>query len=110
MTNESMEYPVFGALVNEARGLCGDAMTPFIPEEDTETLAAWEKVCALLEKYVSSTEAQAEIEDAIIEHEQAAEWLAYKNGIRVVLELQKELRKIAAPATATISGGSGGSR
>ena len=99
MTQESMEYPVFRALMDEAHGVTEGAMLPFIPEEDADTRAAWAKVGALLEKHVSGLEAQAEIEDAIIEHEQAAVWLAYKNGIRVALELQEELRKIAAPAT-----------
>ena len=109
MTIESKEYPIFSALVNEAHGVCDDAMAAFIPEENDETRAAWEKVGALLEKHVSGLEAQAEIEDAIIAHEQAAAWLAYKNGIRVALELQKELRKIAAPEAAPeISSGDAG--
>ena len=102
MTIESKEYPVFSALVDAAHGVFDDAMASFIPEENEETREAWAKVGALLEKHVSGLDAQAEIEDAIIEHEHAAAWLAYKNGIRVALELQKELRKIAAPEAAPV--------
>jgi len=108
MTNECKEYPVFRALMDEAHGITEGAMLPFIQEEDANTRAAWAKVGELLEKHVSGLEAQAEIEDAIIEHEQAAAWLAYKNGIRVALELQKELRKIAAPEAAPVISGDAG--
>lgn len=104
MTNECKEYPVFCALMDEAHGVTENAMTPFIPEENADTRAAWEKVTALIEKHISNMDVQNEIENAIIEDEKAVAWLAYKNGIRVALELQKELRKIAALETPDGSG------
>lgn len=96
MTKESMDYPIFSALVNEAHGVVDDAMAAFVPEENEDTKAVWAQVASLLEKHVAGLEAQSEIENAIIEHERAAAWLAYKNGIRVVLQLQEEMKKIAS--------------
>lgn len=100
MTKESMEYPIFSALVNEAHGVVDDAMAAIIPEENEDTRAAWEKVTALLEKHVAGLEAQTELENVIIEHEQTVAWLAYKNGIRVALQLQEEIKKIVSPSPA----------
>lgn len=100
MTKESMEYPIFSAILNESKGCSDDAMAAFIPEENEDTKASWEKVAALLEKHVSGLEAQSELENAINEHELTVAWLAYKNGIRVALQLQEEMKKIVSASPA----------
>ncbi len=100
ITKESMEYPVFSAILNASKGASDDAMRVFIPEENEDTKAAWEKVTELLEKHVAGLDAQAELENVIIEHELTVAWLAYKNGIRVALQLQEEMKKIVSASPA----------
>lgn len=94
MKKEGMEYPVFASIVASSAGFTHESTKSIVPEEDDNTMAAWERVTTLIEKYIPFKEAQEELEDAIIEHELAAKWLAYKSGIRVTLKIQEEMEKI----------------
>lgn len=94
MKKEGMKYPVFASIVAASAGFTHESINSLVPEEDDTTTATWERVTALVEKYIPFKEAQEKLEDAIIEHELAAKWLAYKSGIRVTLKIQEEMEKI----------------
>lgn len=100
ITKESKEYPAFSAILNASKGVSDDAMRVIIPEENEDTREKWQKVTEMIEKHVPDIDAQNEIDSAISDYELSMIWLAYKNGIRIALQLQEEMKKIVSASPA----------
>lgn len=84
-----MGTPVFDAIFYTSRGFVDAYMEKEYPPDNAETSAAWksmdEKICEVVPK--AHTE---ELYQAVLDYTRAAELLAFRNGIRLAVQLRAE--------------------